>query len=357
MEVHGVSEDGDTAVGGLGAFVWTRNAGIRELPLPPEIPGGSSDARGVSADGSIIVGAASGWIEALSDVRTLPVVWQREGEDYVVATPQEIVDVALGTAIPYNVYLVGVSDDGVTLVGNTSYAGPLTAVAAFRWNPADGFTYFENLIAVATSASGAVVAAHRGNNYGDVVRIGETNDTVAFGLPRGISADGAAVVGWAFEAGQREAFRAMPGADLDLLGTLDGDPGSEAMAATADGSTVVGASGVTPPNLAIQIRAAFVWDAAHGMRALQPILETQLGHPIEGWTLLSPQAISADGTFIAGTGRNPDGNVEGFVAQLPEPSGATTALASLAALAVRLRICAASSTGAPRARSGRRVLG
>jgi hypothetical protein len=50
---------------------------------------------------------------------------------------------------------------------------------------------------------------------------------------------------------------------------------------------------------------------------------------LSGWTLQFAGGISDDGLTIAGTGRNPAGNPEAWVATIPEP--ATFALAALAA--------------------------
>jgi hypothetical protein len=54
------------------------------------------------------------------------------------------------------------------------------------------------------------------------------------------------------------------------------------------------------------------------------------GLDLAGWTLTSAEGISADGLTIVGTGVNPAGNQEAWMATIPEPS--TIALAALSAV-------------------------
>ncbi len=166
-----------------------------------------------------------------------------------------------------------------------------------------------------------------------MLRLPAPSDPIAFGLSHGVSADGEVAVGYAFEAGDRVAFRWTAGAGLMLLGTLALSR-LEAFATTADGSTVVGVSGDAPPNLAVTVRAGFIWDEARGMRSLKSVLEQQLGHELVGWTALAPLAISSDGTVIAGSARNPNGEAEPFVARLPEARADIAAIAAILGLVV-----------------------
>ncbi len=55
------------------------------------------------------------------------------------------------------------------------------------------------------------------------------------------------------------------------------------------------------------------------MRSLRNILIADLGLDLTGWQLEVP-TISADGLTLVGTGINPDGNSEAFIATLPEPA-------------------------------------
>ena len=75
---------------------------------------------------------------------------------------------------------------------------------------------------------------------------------------------------------------------------------------------------------------AFVWDEANGMRSLQTMLEDG-GVDMTGWTLTSATGVSDDGKTIVGYGTH-NGNTEGFVAVIPEPS--TVALFGISGLAI-----------------------
>ena len=58
-----------------------------------------------------------------------------------------------------------------------------------------------------------------------------------------------------------------------------------------------------------------------GMRALDVLLKS-LGVHLDGWQIAQAMAVSADGLTIAGTGYDPSGNVQAFIAVIPEPTSA-----------------------------------
>jgi probable HAF family extracellular repeat protein len=128
-----------------------------------------------------------------------------------------------------------------------------------------------------------------------------------------VSANGLVVVGSSDSMSGNEAFRWTHSGGMVGLGDLAGGHFiSTAFAASADGATVVGqgdsASGYE----------AFFWDASHRMRSLKEVLidDFGLGARLAGWTLTSANDISADGQFIVGSGVNPNGNTEAWLARL-----------------------------------------
>jgi probable HAF family extracellular repeat protein len=112
----------------------------------------------------------------------------------------------------------------------------------------------------------------------------------------GVSADGAVVVGYAYAAGDWHAFRWMASGGMQDLGTLPGGLESWAYGVSADGAVVVGGA----ENAARQWRA-FRWTAAGGMQDLNITYANLLTN---GSLLWEAFAISPDGRYIVGVGRN-----------------------------------------------------
>jgi hypothetical protein len=81
------------------------------------------------------------------------------------------------------------------------------------------------------------------------------------------------------------------------------------------------------------------------MRALRQVLTDEYGLDLGGWRLERATGVSDDGLVIVGTGRNPGGNTEGWVATVPEP-GRSVLLATGAAVLAGAR--ARSRTRGPR---------
>ena len=109
---------------------------------------------------------------------------------------------------------------------------------------------------------------------------------------------------------------------LYWIGTLGGSR-SECRAISGDGSTVVGI--VDPSGTGEPGEVAFIWDNVFGMRSLQDLLVNDLGLDLTGWTLRRAKGVSLDGQYIVGVGYNPDGNIEGWLANIggdpvPEPT-------------------------------------
>jgi probable HAF family extracellular repeat protein len=242
----------------------------------------------VSDDGSTIVGFSS-TINRRDTFR-----WTRESGMIGLGTPG-----AKFTPIAW-----GVSGDGSVIVGGDGYD-------AFRWTAAEGAKEIVNGgSARDVSADGSVVVGHMSSG-GTIFRWTATEGVSLLGGPSiadGISADGLVIVGggsrWTEESGWEGLGR-------------DGDPFGLELAVSGDGSVIVG-------------RPSMLWTRATGFVNLQEFLLRRGVESVRGWTLTRANDISADGRTIVGTGINPAGEPEGWVATIPEPS--THALLAMAVI-------------------------
>lgn len=154
-------------------------------------------------------------------------------------------------------------------------------------------------------------------------------------LPWGLSGDGSTAVGGSYGISDLtgiQPFRWTEDDGYEDLGLLEGvENEGSAYDASYDGSIIVGRMGYYPTPEA----QVFVWTEEDGMRSLFDILTTDGGLDLEGWSLFNVAGISDDGTVIAGTGLNPDGHYQGWIAIIPEPASAS--LLGLGLLALRRR--------------------
>jgi probable HAF family extracellular repeat protein len=268
-DANGVSADGSVVVGevrvtaaGQRPFRWTSEDGMVEIAGPPS---GLSlrYATGVSADGSVVAGVAINSSERFEAFR-----WTSQDGAVGLGVP---------STSPFASRANAVSADGNVVVG--------TATGAFRWTSADGM--------VAIGGAGA----------------------------DGASADGSVVVGTSLS----QAFRWTSDDGIVRLGDLSGGSStSHALAVSADGKRIVG-SGTQAEGT-----RAFLWTQGIGMVNLQDYLAANGTHGLSDWTLTLAKTISADGRVIAGFGTNPDGFNEAWIATIPEPS--TLGLAAAGAI-------------------------
>ena len=278
---YAVSADGAVVVGHVyntagqyRAFRWTASGGMQDLG---DLGGGSSEAWGVSADGSVVVGRA---LNAAGRSRAFR--WTASGGMQV-----------LGTLGSNNTEAYAVSADGSVVVGGAQNAAGHDR--AFRWTASGGM-----------QALGTLPGGYHSEAFG-------------------VSADGSVVVGWAQNAAwQWRAFRWQNGV-MQNLGTLGGNE-SLAWGVSADGAVVVGWA----QNAAWQWRA-YRWTASGGMENLNTTYASLL---TDGSVLVRAFAISPDGRYIVGWGRNAaTGRLEAFLLDtVPEPASLMALSAGLVGL-------------------------
>ena len=328
-EARAVSADGSVVVGssrspdGQRAFVWTPSDGMVALP----VPSGQlwTWANDVSADGLYVVGdagsnfgLAAGW----EGIR-----WQVGGglDRFAVAGA--------------GVWAKGASADGSVVVGS---AGDL----AYRWTQAGGMEYIGTLYdgmlnhrsyssAVSDDGNTIVGDSNGDDGYGNSAssayiwtRAGGMAPLVGAMTAAAISGDGSVVAGTL----NFEAYRWTAEEGVVMLGTIGPYTRSLAQGVSGDGRRVLGyVTGEDDPG------EAFIWEEGKGMRLVRDILVNDFGFgdELDGWVLTRAWAVSEDGSTIVGRAINPEGQDEAFRAVFPEP--ATLALVALGGLALLRR--------------------
>ncbi len=238
----------------------------------------------------------------------------------------------------------GLSADGSVVVG-TSYSG--SDSTAYRWTSQTGIVPLGNLggnpnsqeIANGVSADGTIVVGQSGSPSGpQAFRWTQATGMVGLGdLPggdfsseaRAISSDGSVIVGEADSAGGSEAFRWTAAGGMQGLGHVQPGNTGRALATSADGSVIVG-----------QDSGAFYWTQSGGMRSLAELLinDYGLGSELAGWSLFEARDISDDGRVIIGYGTSPTDESGGFIVIIPEPATVVLALLAPLFIIVALRL-------------------
>jgi uncharacterized membrane protein len=249
--------------GGLEAFKYNTGGANRFRALGGTTPGGTvgSSALGVAASGSLVVGTRENAGGALEAVRwdgpsITGLGWLPGGSSESQA--------------------LGVSSDGSVIVGVSD-------------TPAGSRAF-------ALRASGMTPLESPGG--------GESEAVAA-------SANGGVIVGSGTGPGYTHALR-WTASGTDDLGVIPGGFNySIATGCSADGSTVVGRTSSPLGTLAC------VWYPGRGPMLIQTVLANAGVASVAGWELTTATGISADGSRVCGTGVNPAGLTEGWVATLP----------------------------------------
>ena len=220
------------------AYRWTEASGFVTLG---SLPGSdTSVARGVSADGSVVVGGSG----------SEPFRWTSASGMVRLALPE-------GAPLNSSAGVSAVSDDGSVIAGTLSPSPQ----SVLRWTVGSDVEWLE-----------------------------PSRDAVATAM----SADGEVIVGWGSFAGALEAFRWTRATGIVSLGRPSGCSGTEPTAVSGDGGTVVVYCSDT--------EQTYFWDANAGLRRVKYVLESA-GADLSDVDVVVPLMLSFDGSTIVGWGR------------------------------------------------------
>lgn len=305
--VAGTAEDSG---GRQQAFRWNAASGIVALGFPPG--GTRSAASGISADGSVVVGYANS---------TEPPGSASVAFRWTTVGMERITPLAGSTLCGAS----GVSGDGRVVVGVCLAHNNV----GFHWTQSGGGIGLGQLGGGSSASSNAaaisndgLVIAGSGNPFiagavvwtlaGTRTILGKLQPDDSNASASALSADGAVVVGNSYDsASQPRMFRWTLGSGMQPVPGVPTDvTASFASAVSGDGRVIVGYWSRGASNSAV------IWDEARGMRPLAQALANEYGLTLAGWTLQQANAVSADGRVIAGTGLNPQGELEAWVVRL-----------------------------------------
>jgi probable HAF family extracellular repeat protein len=345
----GVSGDGSVVVGtsvsasGVEAFRWTSAGGIVGLG---DLPGATFDSRAtaISTDGSTIVGSSI-TSQFMSPGSQIAFRWTQ-------ATGMVgLGDIAGGPALSD---ARAVSANGSVVVG---VGFPSDYGLAFRWTQPSGMVGLGDLpggnftsVANAVSADGSVVGCTGSvsppNVQPDPKQTGAFRWTSAgiaglgwapginFSSAAAVSANGEIVAGSFSTDISTFGYRWTATTGFVPLPQLPDIPLTNVKGMSADGARVVGYSSAGTG----ASEQAILWDEQHGIQKLAALLTNVYGLNLAGWHLTEANAISADGMTIVGQGINPQGLSEGWRVQfVPEPSSCALLALGLAMFAMRTR--------------------
>lgn len=289
---EGVSADGSVVVGALvepdvQAFRWSAATGVVPLGYPAD---GYSAATAISPDGTTIVGSqATGHLDEFGIIVIDPArarFW-----------PGGVVAPTHGNG--GNSFFSAISGTGVA-VGNTEFIPP-PFPPDFGENEIRPFIhgagYHQELPHLPGVTSGSLPLP----------------TTVATDISR----DGRVVVGSGTNAqGRDEAFLWTQAGGMVGLNSLPGLSHSYVSATNANGSVIVGTA-YEPTN---QVSEGFYWTANGGMQSADALLQSR-GVNLNGFHVTDITAVSANGLTIAGLGLEFNGEQKAFVAELPQVIG------------------------------------
>jgi hypothetical protein len=334
------------------AFRWTVADGMTFLRPAPTAEFTQGVATAVSADGQTIVGTHFN-SECLYD--------HEHGEAYRWSASDGMVGLGYLSSPAPDGYdrsqATAISPNGDTIYGTSTTTTEVTQLynSPFKWTNSNGLVPF-TVQATAVSGNGNTLVGARplpggieafcwSEQFG-IVDLGFLDGEVRFSEARAASADGSVIVGESYVSHIGYLpFRWTAGSGMQPIPLMDDADFAWASAVSTDGALVFGSRYVGPAFFVPSYNAAFVWDGVHGMRDLQHVLsdEAGLGNALAGWQLSTITGISADGLSIAGNGVNPAGNTEAWYVRLdiplntPEPSSVAILVCAFTAALAQFR--------------------
>lgn len=305
---EGLVVSGDTGIFDKKVALWTLADGLRSI-TPNQI---ADTTGGISHLGRVVAGGFPG-----------------NGTRHGFRWTEETGAVSIGD-LPggeFRSSAQGVSPRGDVMVGTSSSES--SNWEAFRWTPDAGMIGMGDLpggqfisSASAISADGLViVGGSTSERGGEAFRWTAKDGMIGLGfIPDGspgstaiaVSADGSVVVGNGYDATHQRAFRWTEQTGMVALEKIHPVQIFQRVGGVSwDGNVIVGEVGVGEVGF-----GAFYWTPEGNTRWLADVLDEHGIETHHGWHLDRAYAVSADGRTIVGTGINPDGAGEGWVAYL-----------------------------------------
>ncbi|BCX49681.1 hypothetical protein HAHE_35890 [Haloferula helveola] len=280
-------------VGVVRASRWVEGQGHTQLGTLNTSGYQNSDARGISDDGSKVVGISTSpnGLRAFLWTASGPASGSMQSLGVLTPSPSQT-----GDSVSVVSQADDISADGSTVVGSSTYT-------VFRNtpdpDPNDGFTPPPTPIEQGSMA-------FRWTASGGMVGLGDLPGGALSSQAFGVSDDGRVIVGSGESAAGGEGVVWTDGTPAGVGDIPGGATYCRLLAVNGAGTVAVG-EGTDDTG-----KVAVIWDASNGLRKLSAVL-ANAGLELSGWSLTGATAISRDGDVIAGNSINPSGHNEGWV--------------------------------------------